>query len=61
MAQYRTCEYCGAALDPGERCDCPGATTNHRKEKSAPGMQPTKADRSKDSIQRVARKGAACQ
>ena len=20
--QYRTCEYCGAALDPGEICDC---------------------------------------
>lgn len=19
---YRTCPYCGAALDPGERCDC---------------------------------------
>lgn len=20
--QYRTCPYCGASLDPGERCDC---------------------------------------
>lgn len=20
--QYRTCEYCGAALDPDEVCDC---------------------------------------
>lgn len=20
--QYRTCPYCGANLDPGERCDC---------------------------------------
>lgn len=20
--QYRICENCGAALDPGERCDC---------------------------------------
>lgn len=19
---YRTCEYCGSNLDPGERCDC---------------------------------------
>lgn len=19
---YKTCPYCGAALDPGERCDC---------------------------------------
>jgi hypothetical protein len=22
MAFYRTCPICGAALDPGERCDC---------------------------------------
>jgi len=22
MAVYRICPYCGAALDPGERCDC---------------------------------------
>lgn len=22
MAQYRTCPVCGAALDPGEVCDC---------------------------------------
>ena len=22
MAYYRICEYCGAALDPCERCDC---------------------------------------
>ena len=22
MAFYRTCPLCGAALDPGERCDC---------------------------------------
>lgn len=20
--KYRTCPHCGAALDPGERCDC---------------------------------------
>lgn len=23
--QYNTCPYCGANLDPGERCDCPRA------------------------------------
>lgn len=22
MPYYKTCPYCGAALDPGERCDC---------------------------------------
>ena len=22
MPYYRTCPYCGANLDPGERCDC---------------------------------------
>ena len=22
MSAYRFCEECGAALDPGERCDC---------------------------------------
>ena len=23
--QYNTCPYCGAHLDPGERCDCQSA------------------------------------
>ncbi len=22
MAYYKTCSYCGANLDPGEKCDC---------------------------------------
>ena len=22
MAKYNTCDYCGANLDPGEKCDC---------------------------------------
>ena len=22
MSYYRICPYCGAALDPGEKCDC---------------------------------------
>lgn len=22
MPYYRTCPYCGAHLDPGEKCDC---------------------------------------
>lgn len=24
MSYYRPCPYCGANLDPGERCDCQG-------------------------------------
>lgn len=32
MPYYWTCPYCGANLDPGERCDCKNETkeeTNH--------------------------------
>lgn len=66
MAQYRTCPYCSAALDPGERCDCPGAIAEQGKEKTADELALRKADFSaehsrKYSTQRVARKGAACQ
>ena len=35
--QYNTCPYCGANLDPGERCDCPRASPGgYPSEKSAP-------------------------
>lgn len=27
---FKTCEYCGAALDPGERCDCRKAKAARR-------------------------------
>lgn len=37
MSYYHTCPYCGANLDPGERCDCrdeekelPGATNTEQ-------------------------------
>ena len=33
MAFYRVCSCCGAALDPGERCDC------QDKEKAVPVLQ----------------------
>ena len=46
---YRTCPYCGAALDPGERCDCsrPAQKAAHyRREKSAkPSSTPPAAYR----------------
>lgn len=31
---YRICEYCGAALDPGERCDCQAETKIKENEQS---------------------------
>lgn len=33
MSYYRVCPLCGAALDPGERCDC------QDKEEAAPVLQ----------------------
>lgn len=33
MPYYRTCPLCGAALDPGERCDC------QDKEEAAPVLE----------------------
>lgn len=36
MAYYRCCECCGAALDPGERCDC-------QDKKTAPGTANTES------------------
>lgn len=35
---FTTCPYCGATLDPGERCDCPRASPGGYQmgEKSAP-------------------------
>ena len=42
--RYKECPYCGAALDPGERCDCLTAvnskpTRKTRKKKAAPVRQ----------------------
>ena len=41
---YRICPYCGAALDPGERCDCKSEAESQtigkkRKKKAAPVRQ----------------------
>ncbi len=43
---YRTCIYCGAHLDHGERCDCkkeaaPSATNTEDGKVSHPGQQKT--------------------
>ena len=44
MSYYRTCPSCGAALDPGERCDCQSRTESEArkgKEKAAQGATNT--------------------
>ena len=41
---FRVCEYCGARLDPGERCDCRKAKAEARPEKTI-----NKSDRRKIS------------
>lgn len=38
---YHTCPYCGANLDPGERCDC-------QKEESAPAAGTAKSANSQE-------------
>lgn len=33
MAYFETCPWCGAHLDPGERCDCPESMEEYRPRK----------------------------
>jgi hypothetical protein len=35
MAFYNTCEYCKAALDPGEKCDCRKARMERKEHEKA--------------------------
>ena len=39
---YRTCPNCGAALDPGERCDCHEPSTNREGATSEPARNQNK-------------------
>ena len=32
MAYFNTCAYCGATLDPGERCECIAEKEERRKQ-----------------------------
>lgn len=32
MSYYRECPYCGAHLDPGERCDCQDEVIRNERE-----------------------------
>ena len=36
---YRTCPDCGAALDPGERCDCDGRAPHKEPERREPRVE----------------------
>lgn len=36
MAMYKVCEYCGANLDFGERCDCRDCEATTEKEEVIP-------------------------
>lgn len=49
MATFKICPNCGAALDPGERCDCndtehevynPKGTEEHKNENHQTGQAP---------------------
>lgn len=33
MSYYKECPHCGAALDPGERCDCKEEERNAEKKR----------------------------
>lgn len=43
MPYYKTCPHCGAALDPGEICDC------QNKEEAAPGATNTQSGKKVES------------
>ena len=41
MSYYRECPYCGAALDPGEKCDCGQKETARSAPTETDGMKKT--------------------
>lgn len=44
MSYYRTCPNCGAALDPGERCDCREGTEGEARENREAAASTTNTD-----------------
>lgn len=44
---YWTCPYCGANLDPGEKCDCPESLGDIKK--LPPGRRPQRQQRTNDA------------
>ena len=49
MAFFNTCEYCNAALDPGEKCDCRKAR-DERKEHDKATKRIRKARKTQKSV-----------
>lgn len=45
---FHTCPWCGAALDPGERCDCQDPPGDHPGRWPEPKYTPTKKERTND-------------
>lgn len=41
---YKICPYCGASLDPGEKCDCQEEPETPQKEKEPAGCNQTGSD-----------------
>lgn len=46
MSRFRECEFCGASLDPGEKCDC-----KYNEEASKPKASPKRAEEKAKRIQ----------
>lgn len=46
MSRFRECEFCGASLDPGEKCDC-----KYTKEAYKPKASPKRAEEIAKRIQ----------
>lgn len=45
---FHTCPWCGAALDPGERCDCRDPPGDHPGRWPESKYTPTKKERTND-------------
>ena len=61
MAYYRICPYCGAHLDPGERCDCQGKEMAARDAADILGGRNRKEPMETNSVSIIADRKGGCQ
>ncbi len=54
---YRICPYCGASLDPDERCDCRDGIATSQKENEPAGGDHTGSENVTDGIYYITEKG----